>query len=111
MMFSKHHGRVPLKVGGYYACDMYFISTHDDDMNIVCVIAILILVCVVIVLMLTFIIAIYMCTIIITIAALLTCVSHEDCIEALSKCFRIFNHTNEQTHDVEVSSGVDAALV
>jgi len=52
-----------------------------------------------------------MYTAIITIAALLTCVSHEDCIEALSKSFRIFNHTNEQTHDVEVSSGVDAALV
>ena len=40
----------------------------------------------------------------------MTCVSREDCIEALSKSFRIFNHTNEQTHDGEIKSGVDAAL-
>ena len=43
--------------------------------------------------------------------ALLTCVSRQDCIEALSKSFRIFNHSNEQTHDEEITSGVDAALV
>lgn len=44
------------------------------------------------------------------ILALLTCVTHEDCIQALSKSFRIFNHTNEQTHDQEIRSGVDTAL-
>lgn len=44
------------------------------------------------------------------ITALLTCVSRQDCIEALSSSFRVFNHSNEQTHDEEMTSGADAAL-
>lgn len=44
------------------------------------------------------------------IAALSTCVSRQDCIEALSTSFRIFNHTVEQLHDEEIASGADAVL-
>ncbi|KAL7531349.1 hypothetical protein ACHAWF_003732 [Thalassiosira exigua] len=44
------------------------------------------------------------------IAALSTCVRRQDCIDALSTGFRIFNHTNEQVHDEEIASEVDAVL-
>lgn len=44
------------------------------------------------------------------ISALSTCVSSQDCMEALSKSTQIFNHSNERIHDEEIASGADAVL-
>lgn len=41
---------------------------------------------------------------------LLICVSRQDCAAALSSCYGMFNHANQQAHDEDLASGSDAAL-
>ena len=43
-------------------------------------------------------------------SALSTCVSSQDCMEALSNSAQIFNHSNKGIHDEEIASGADDVL-